>query len=161
MEEIAKINDLQLDVKEFAEYMDKMDELATFREKFIFPFRKLRDENSGKSIYLCGNSLGLQPKTTSERISEELKDWADFGVEGHFPIEGNKPGSKRPWLITDDFVKEQMAKIVGAKPIEVAVMNSLSVNLHLMMVPFYRSFLFFIFFFFFFFLIFFFLFLFY
>ena len=82
-------------------------------------------------IYLCGNSLGLQPVLTSEYIKEELQDWADLGVEGH--VQG-----KHPWLPYHEFLTKNMAKIVGAKPSEVVVMNTLTTNLHLMMVSFYQ-----------------------
>eukprot|EP01091_Cochliopodium_minus_P018246 TRINITY_DN7333_c0_g1_i1.p1 TRINITY_DN7333_c0_g1~~TRINITY_DN7333_c0_g1_i1.p1 ORF type:complete len:486 (+),score=135.96 TRINITY_DN7333_c0_g1_i1:61-1518(+) len=138
LEEISKKINKEILSQEFAEHMDKEDKLASFRDKFLIPYKKPKDKESGECIYLCGNSLGLQPKTTRQLINEELDDWENFGVDGHFPVEKGQVGSKRPWLITDDFVREQAAKIVGAKPIEVVVMNSLTVNLHLMMVPFYR-----------------------
>jgi kynureninase len=112
---------------EYAKKCDREDSLASFRNKFHIP-----KSTSGKDIiYLCGNSLGLQPKITSEYIQEELKDWASLGVEGHTE-------AKHPWLVYHEFLSESMAKIVGAKPSEVVVMNSLTVNLHLMMVSFYQ-----------------------
>ena len=80
---------------------------------------------------MCGNSLGLQPKRTKEFLNQELDDWATFGVEGHFH-------AKNPWLPYHEFLTESYAKIVGAKPAEVVAMNTLTVNLHLMMVSFYR-----------------------
>jgi len=82
-------------------------------------------------IYLCGNSLGLQPRTTKAAINQELEDWANLGVEGHFE-------AKNPWLPYHEFLTESMAKVVGAKPIEVIVMNTLTANLHFMMVSFYQ-----------------------
>jgi kynureninase len=101
--------------------------LASFRNKFHIP-----KNDAGESlIYLCGNSLGLQPKITSDYIKEELTDWANLGVEGH--VEG-----KHPWLPYHEFLTENMAKIVGAKPSEVVVMNTLTTNLHLMMVSFFQ-----------------------
>lgn len=113
--------------EEFARKMDDQDELSSYREKFLFPKGVSRD----KSIYLCGNSLGLQPITTSDYLQEELKKWADYGVDGHF-------AEKLPWVTVDETCIRQMAQVVGAKESEVAVMNSLTVNLHLMMVAFYR-----------------------
>jgi kynureninase len=80
---------------------------------------------------MCGNSLGLQPKRTKEFLNQELEDWATFGVEGHFH-------AKNPWMPYHEFLAESYAKIVGAKPTEVVAMNTLTVNLHLMMVSFYQ-----------------------
>jgi len=80
---------------------------------------------------LTGNSLGLQPKLAAKYVEEELQAWADLGVEGHFH-------AKRPWLDYHTFSKKTLAKIVGAKPMEVVAMNQLTVNLHLMMTTFYR-----------------------
>ena len=112
---------------EYAKKHDAEDTLAAFRNKFHIP----KDATGKELIYLCGNSLGLQPKITSEYIKEELADWANLGVEGH--VEG-----KHPWLPYHEFLTENMAKIVGAKPSEVVVMNTLTTNLHLMMVSFYQ-----------------------
>ncbi len=106
--------------------MDERDPLKEFRERFLFP--KLA---GGDCIYLCGHSLGLQPKTAAAYIEQELKDWADLGVEGHFH-------AKNPWMPYHRLLTEQTAELVGANPLEVVVMNSLTVNLHLMMVSFYR-----------------------
>ncbi len=112
---------------EYAKKQDAEDSLASFRNKFHIP----KNESGKELIYLCGNSLGLQPKITSEYIKEELTDWANLGVEGH--TEG-----KHPWLHYHEFLTDNMAKIVGANPSEVVVMNSLTTNLHLMMVSFYQ-----------------------
>lgn len=112
---------------EYAKQQDAEDALASFRNKFHIP----KNAKGEKLIYLCGNSLGLQPKITSEYIKEELTDWANLGVEGH--VEG-----KHPWLPYHEFLTENMAKIVGAKPSEVVVMNTLTTNLHLMMVSFFQ-----------------------
>ena len=112
---------------EYAKKQDADDALASFRNKFHIP----KNASGEELIYLCGNSLGLQPKITSEYIKEELADWANLGVEGH--VEG-----KHPWLPYHEFLTENMAKIVGAKPSEVVVMNTLTTNLHLMMVSFYQ-----------------------
>jgi len=111
----------------FALEMDADDPLAKYRERFHIPKTKSGDD----CIYLCGNSLGLQPKTVRAYIEQELKDWELLGVEGHLQ-------AKHPWLPYHEFLTEQTARLVGAKPIEVVVMNSLTVNLHLLMVSFYR-----------------------
>ena len=112
---------------EFAKAMDAADPLREFRQRFHFP----NSPAGGEAIYFTGNSLGLQPKTTRGFIEQELDDWASLAVEGHFR-------AKNPWLPYHEFLTEQMARVVGAKPIETVVMNSLTVNLHLMMVSFYR-----------------------
>ena len=111
----------------FAKRLDQDDPLASFRSKYHIPVR----ENGEEHIYLCGNSLGLQPKSTGEAIQQELEDWKKYGVEGHFQ-------AKNPWMPYHEFLTEAMAEVVGAKPIEVVVMNTLTVNLHLMMVSFYK-----------------------
>lgn len=90
-----------------------------------------KDNDGNELIYMTGNSLGLQPKITKDYINQELEDWANLGVEGH--TEG-----KNPWLHYHEFLTETMAEIVGAKPLEVVVMNSLTANLHFMMVSFYK-----------------------
>jgi len=119
---------LKFEVTEsFARKMDEADSLRHFREKFYIP----KQPNGEDVIYLTGNSLGLQPKTTQSYIEQELKDWETLGVEGHLH-------AKNPWLPYHEFLSEQMANIVGAKPSETVVMNSLTVNLHLLMVSFYR-----------------------
>lgn len=111
----------------YAKNLDDQDNLKGFREQFHIP----RDENGNDMIYFCGNSLGLQPKNTQSYLLQELEDWKNYGVEGHFH-------AKRPWMPYHEFLTEKMAKIVGAKPNEVVVMNTLTTNLHLMMVSFYR-----------------------
>ncbi len=112
---------------EYAKSLDEHDNLSHYRTKFHIP----KDRNGNEWIYLCGNSLGLQPKSTSSYINQELKDWANFGVEGHFE-------AKNPWMPYHELLTESMAKIIGAKPIEVVVMNTLTTNLHLAMVSFYE-----------------------
>ncbi len=110
----------------FAQEMDQNDPLKAFRDKFYIP--TFHD----KPIrYFTGNSLGLQPKATREYILEELDAWAKFGVEGHFL-------GKRPWFAYHENLTKKAAKIVGALPIEVVVTHSLTTNLHLLMVSFYR-----------------------
>lgn len=111
----------------FAREMDKTDLLKNFRDKFYIP----KQPNGENVIYLTGNSLGLQPKTTRCYIEQELKDWETFGVEGHFH-------AKNPWLSYHELLTDSMARIVGAKSVETVVMNSLTVNLHLLMISFYR-----------------------
>ena len=111
---------------EFAKQSDANDKLKDYRSKFHFPQHNGRD-----IVYFTGNSLGLQPKTTKTYIEQELNDWAKYGVEGHFM-------AQNPWMPYHEFLTENMAKIVGAKPEETVMMNQLTVNLHLLMVSFYR-----------------------
>jgi kynureninase len=113
--------------EDFATAMDGRDPLAHFRGRFLIP--KTRTGN--ECIYLCGHSLGLQPKTASTYLDQELRDWAQLGVEGHFH-------GKNPWMPYHRLLTAQTAALVGAQPTEVVVMNSLTVNLHLMMASFYR-----------------------
>ncbi|MBL7961445.1 kynureninase [bacterium] len=113
--------------KTFALEMDSTDPLKDFRDRFYIPLQN----NGEPCIYFCGNSLGLQPKAARAHIEQELKDWERLGVDGHFH-------AKRPWLDYHEYLTEKTAKIVGAMPVEVVNMNSLTVNLHLMMVTFYR-----------------------
>lgn len=112
---------------EFAKEMDARDPLKDYRSKFHLPLQA----DGTPYVYLCGNSLGLQPKTTAEAIHQELTDWQNLGVEGHFH-------AKNPWLPYHEFLTEAMAKVVGGKPEEVVVMNTLTANLHFMLVSFYR-----------------------
>lgn len=111
---------------EFASKADAQDELRGYREKFHFP--RINDK---ECLYFTGNSLGLQPKTTKEYVNGELEDWARFGVEGHFD-------AQRPWFSYHEFLTDKTARLVGAKPEEVVVTHSLTTNLHLLMVSFYR-----------------------
>ena len=110
----------------FAKEMDEKDPLKSFRDQFIFPsFHK------NKMRYFTGNSLGLQPKTTREVIGEELDDWAQFAVDGHFM-------SRRPWYSYHEQLTAYAAEIVGAKEIETVITHSLTTNIHLLMVSFYQ-----------------------
>lgn len=111
----------------FALSQDAADPLRHFRDRFHIP----NDSSGNATIYFTGNSLGLQPRTTRGYVEQELDDWARFGVDGHL-------NAKNPWLPYHEFVTGPMARIVGAKPIETVVMNGLTVNLHLLMVSFYR-----------------------
>ncbi len=116
----------QLD-QAYAQSLDEQDELGQYRAQFHLPMQP-----SGEPyVYMCGNSLGLQPKSTKKFVEQELLDWQNLGVEGHFH-------AKNPWMPYHEFLTEAMARVVGAKPAEVVVMNTLTVNLHLMMVSFYR-----------------------
>jgi kynureninase len=110
----------------FAQELDQQDPLASFRSRFHFP--TFHNENP---VYFTGNSLGLQPKTAATYIQEELNAWANYGVEGHFL-------AKRPWFSYHENLTNMAAKVVGALPIEVVITHSLTTNLHLLMVSFYR-----------------------
>jgi kynureninase len=112
---------------EFAAAMDARDPLAHFRDRFCPPKTKSGED----CIYLCGHSLGLQPKSAGDYIAQELRAWAQLGVEGHFHADN-------PWMPYHRMLTQLTAKLVGAQPAEVVVMNSLTVNLHLMMASFYR-----------------------
>lgn len=114
------------DLKHKAQQLDAQDTLSSFRKKFLFPKHQDKDV-----LYFTGNSLGLQPVTTRQYILQELEDWAKYGVEGHFH-------AKRPWFSYHEFLTEKMAKIVGALPEEVVMMNQLTSNLHFLMISFYR-----------------------
>jgi kynureninase len=106
--------------------LDQADPLRAWREAFWIPHH-----GDGEQSYFCGNSLGLQPRAVAGFMDEELAQWRDLGVESHFKGE-------RPWMTYLDALKEPMARLVGAKPDEVVTMNTLTVNLHLMMVSFFR-----------------------
>lgn len=113
--------------RSFAHQLDEQDSLKDFRQRFHFP-----TNSSGEALlYFCGNSLGLQPRTAKQALDAELEDWASLGVEGHFH-------GKKPWFHYHKFLTAHAAEIVGAKEHEVVVMNQLTVNLHLLMVSFYR-----------------------
>ncbi|HYK24137.1 MAG TPA: kynureninase [Candidatus Acidoferrum sp.] len=111
----------------FARQLDVEDPLRAFRDKFHLPLGK-----DGKPlIYFAGNSLGLMPKSAREIVEEELNNWAKLGVDAHHATE-------TPWYTYHEALREPTARLVGAKPLEVICMNSLTVNLHLMMATFYR-----------------------
>lgn len=105
---------------------DAADALAPFRAEFLIP-----PHGDSEQLYFCGNSLGLQPRATRQALIDELDDWAGLGVEAHFH-------GKHPWMPYHAEVREHLAEVVGAQPGEVVAMNSLTVNLHLMLVSFYR-----------------------
>lgn len=107
--------------------LDATDELKDFRSLFYIP----KTANGKEVIYFCGNSLGLQPKSVPAYINQELQDWQTMGVEGHFH-------AKNAWYSYHHFLSSAMANIVGAQASEVVAMNTLTVNLHLLMASFYR-----------------------
>lgn len=111
--------------REFAQSLDAQDELRNYRDEFHFPH-----VNGKQVIYFTGNSLGLQPKRTKSYVDEVMNDWANLAVEGHFY-------SDKPWWDYQERFASPLSEIVGAKPAEVGVMNTLTVNLHLLMVSFY------------------------
>lgn len=113
--------------RDFAHLMDNNDPLREYRARFHIPPGQKRSE----CIYFCGHSLGLQPRLARDWVNAELDAWEQLGVRGHF--EG-----PHPWKYYHELLTASMARLVGAKPVEVVVMNSLTVNLHLMMVSFYR-----------------------
>ena len=113
--------------REDALALDALDPLAAWRERFVLP----RDEQGAELVYLCGHSLGAQPLLACDYVEEVMRDWRSLGVEGHF--EG-----RRPWTRYHERLAAPLARLVGAQPAEVTVMNTLTVNLHLMLVSFYR-----------------------
>lgn len=112
--------------REFAKQLDANDELAQYKKEFYFPQHNGRDV-----IYFTGNSLGLQPKITKSYVDEIMNDWANMAVEGHFYAD-------KPWWDYHERFCEPLSKIVGALPSEVGVMNTLTINLHLLLVSFYQ-----------------------
>ncbi|HNP62573.1 MAG TPA: kynureninase [Woeseiaceae bacterium] len=116
-----------LDSREFSARMDREDPLGDYRGHFNFP----RHRNGLAPVYLCGNSLGLQPKKAVEYLEDELKNWRDYAVDGHFH-------SGRPWISYHRHCVAGFTELTGAKASEVVAMNTLTVNLHLMMASFYR-----------------------
>jgi len=136
---------MDISSREYALQRDEEDPLRSFRDKFMIPSksdlaRKTIETSEGgrdePSTYLCGNSLGLQPKLTQEYFQQYLKTWAAKGVYGHFKEVSDT--KLAPWLDVDNDLQEDMANIVGAKTSEVAVMQTLTANLHFMMASFYR-----------------------
>jgi kynureninase len=111
---------------DWARAQDAADPLRAFRDEFLIPPHEGRD-----SHYFCGNSLGLQPRAVRDAVAAELEDWGALAVEGHFK-------GRLPWMDYHEYVRDGLAEVVGARPSEVVAMNTLGVNLHLMMVSFYR-----------------------
>ncbi|KAK9721902.1 Kynureninase (L-kynurenine hydrolase) [Basidiobolus ranarum] len=144
LESLAKEANIDLLSSEFAHYMDKQDKLANLRQEFYIPtVQDVLPESEQKPlgpykaeeecIYLCGNSLGLLPKKSKQYVEEELDVWAHSGVHAH-----HKHKHGRPWVSIDEKVVELSAKVVGAKPIEVASMATLTSNLHFLLSAFYK-----------------------
>ena len=106
--------------------LDASDTEGSLRGEFLVP-----PYGDDRIAYFAGNSLGLQPAALAERLTEELTDWANLGVEGHVE-------ARRPWVSYHELLREPAARLVGARPEEVVMMNSLTVNLHLLMASFYR-----------------------
>ncbi|KAI4901353.1 hypothetical protein NFI96_031646, partial [Prochilodus magdalenae] len=138
IERVAKKLGCSATSQEVAKYFDEHDELRHLRQEFLFP--KIAElppsdlslvDGSEECIYFVGNSLGLQPRNVKKYINEELENWAKTGVHGH--VLGS-----RPWAWAENNLEDLMAKLVGAKPEEVALMNGLTVNLHLLMLAFYQ-----------------------
>jgi kynureninase len=113
--------------EKYAREMDKDDPLVGFKNEFLFP----KTHHGNPALYFAGNSLGLQPQKAQEYLQTELEDWSRWGVEGHLH-------ARNPWLPYHEKVTDPLARLVGALPQEVVTMNTLTVNLHLMMVSFYR-----------------------
>jgi kynureninase len=111
----------------FSKKLDQNDPIKRCRDQFYIPQQDGQDE-----VYFCGNSLGLQPKLMADYLNLELEKWREKGVKGHFEGEF-------PWMPYHEFLTEGLAAIVGAKHSEVVAMNSLTVNLHLMMVSFFPA----------------------
>ncbi|GGK75692.1 kynureninase [Rufibacter glacialis] len=110
----------------YAQSQDQADSLRSFRDHYFIP-----QQNGTDTVYLCGNSLGLQPKAARAALEQEMTKWAELGVEGHFTGDS-------PWFTYHTLLAAPTARVVGARPEEVVVMNQLTVNLHLMLVSFYR-----------------------
>ncbi|XP_059169087.1 kynureninase-like [Physella acuta] len=138
LKQIAEDNDLDILDLKFAKLMDEKDPLRHLRDEFHYP--KMGDilntdpkivDPSEDCVYFCGNSLGLCPKKTKEYMNIEVDKWASLGVQGH-------TNGDLPWAWCDELLEEDMAKIVGCNREEVALMNGLTVNLHLLLISFYR-----------------------
>lgn len=115
----------------FAQKLDLQDPLKKFRGEFHFPQTNSKTKTPQNQLYFAGHSLGLMPKKAKDYVNEELEAWAQYGVEGHFL-------GSHPWLHYHENITSSFAKLVGAKASEVVAMNTLTVNLHLMLVSFYR-----------------------
>ncbi|CAN9498086.1 unnamed protein product [Ophioblennius macclurei] len=138
VEQVSVLLDCSLTSAAVAGYLDELDELKHLRKEFLVP--KIADlppsdlslvNGEEECIYMVGNSLGLQPRMAQEYLQEELDKWAKTGVHGHM-------GGSRPWAWAENNIEELMANVVGAKVDEVALMNGLTVNLHLLMLSFYK-----------------------
>ena len=136
---------MDISTKDYALQQDEEDPLRYLRDSFVIPTkadlaRKTAEhgpeDSGGPSTYLCGNSLGLQPTLARKYFQQYLDTWATKGVYGHFKEVNDT--DLAPWLHVDDDLQDDMARIVGANPSEVAVMQTLTANLHFMMASFYK-----------------------
>ncbi|KAI8048550.1 pyridoxal phosphate-dependent transferase [Syncephalis plumigaleata] len=130
LEQVARETGTNLADAAFASVMDSRDPLQALRQEFVIP---RTTDGREESIYLCGNSLGAMPKRAKQYVQEEFDVWGEKGVLGHTQHKFN-----RPWLTIDERATETTAELVGAKPLEVAIMGTLTENLHMLMVSFYR-----------------------
>ncbi|KAJ1821691.1 Kynureninase (L-kynurenine hydrolase) [Coemansia sp. RSA 2598] len=137
LQAVARETGVDMDSADFAQTMDRRDPLRELRSEFVIPtIAQVTDSDDGSSepcTYLCGNSLGLMPRAARRVLDEELDEWARAGVVGH-----HRHSRGRPWIGYRDHVVELMAPLVGAQRSEVGVMNTLTVNVHLMLAAFYR-----------------------
>ena len=118
---------LHQNILKYAQKLDENDPLSHLRNEFYIP----KDLQGNNLLYFMGNSLGLQPKSTQTYIQKELNNWEKYGVEGHHK-------SENPWISYHELLTDKMANIIGSKPIETVIMNTLTTNLHLLMVSFYK-----------------------
>jgi len=139
LQDLAAAHNLDMNSLHFCEVMDQEDALARFRSEFSIPLKKdvsgphAQTEDNEPSVYLCGNSLGLMPLRSRDLVMQEFEVWGKKGVEAHWNHDYN-----RPWAEIDETVKYMMADLVGAKPIEVTTMNTLTGNIHSLFAAFYR-----------------------
>lgn len=112
---------------DFARQLDAQDPLRGFQDRFHLP----PGPDGQPAVYLCGNSLGLQPKSARPAVELEFQSWQEHAVEGHF----REPSQ---WMHYHETLTAASARLVGARPLEVVVMNNLTVNLHLLLISFYR-----------------------
>ncbi|RKP40041.1 kynureninase [Dimargaris cristalligena] len=133
LEALAQSTNLDPLGSAFAEALDAQDPLRHFRDEFCYPTRAEDTTEDQLCTYLCGNSLGLQPKATKQYLLEELEIWAKRGVLGH-----HSHAYQRPWLTSDENVLQESARIVGCKLSEVAILNTLTVNIHFLFAAFYQ-----------------------
>lgn len=139
IQELAKGLNMDMDSQAFCKTMDERDSLRRFRDEFSIPLKKdvagdnLQGDGEDPSVYMCGNSLGLMPLRTRDLVMQEFDVWGKKGVEAHWDHPYN-----RPWATVDEVVKGMMAELVGALPIEVTTMNTLTGNVHALLSAFYR-----------------------
>ena len=135
---LSQVWDLPIDSPHFTERLDQLDPLREYRKRFVFPEAPASAGDRKECIYFCGNSLGLQPRGTRDAIGVELLKWEKEAVEAHHKDTVYKEGGMGPWMTIDERVNASCARIVGASEKEVAVMGTLSNNIHLLLVSFYK-----------------------